>query len=101
MIQNYLHRQSVLEKCPYLIIVIDVVVVWPVFLVAFVFLVGVEVGPVDGLDVFPQGAGISVPLGAAGRFTDVGFLKRQHMNNEGLVQSHRYPNLCPVIKLFN
>ena len=42
---------------------------------ALVLLAGVELGPVHSLDVLPQRAGVSVPLGAAGSLAHVRFLK--------------------------
>lgn len=49
------------------------VVVMPV---AFVLLVGVELRPVNRLDVLPQRARVRVALGATRGFADVGFLER-------------------------
>lgn len=37
----------------------------------------VGIRPVHGLDVFPEGTGVCVPLRAARDFTDVGFLSIQ------------------------
>lgn len=48
------------------------VVVGPVD--AFVFLVGVEFGPVHGLDVLPKGAGVRVPFCTTRCFAHVRFL---------------------------
>lgn len=44
--------------------------------VAALFLGDVGLGPVDGLHVFAQRAGVRVALGAAGDLTHVGFLRR-------------------------
>ena len=49
-----------------------------VVFVSLVFLVGVELGTMDCLDVFSQGAGISVALSATWGLADVWFLKKNN-----------------------
>ena len=64
--------------------------------VALVPLVGVELGPVDRLDVLPERRRIGVALGAAGGLAGVGFLRRKSGSRYRSATSSNLPSLAMI-----
>ena len=64
--------------------------------VALVPLVGVELGPVDRLDVLPERRRVGVALGAAGSLAGVGFLRRKSGSRYRSATSSNLPSLAMI-----